>query len=112
MKSLDPNDSHKLDTKFFNDHVQHTAVHSDASRGMRRVTVVKNWSRVREVGRGSLGTVFLEKSKEGKYRAVKEVAKDRRGIIDYRRELIAMAKLAKVRDMDGPLNCESAFELG
>ena len=95
---------HKLDTEFFSGHVRHTTFHSDASRGMRRVAVVKNWHRGRELGRGSFGTVFLETSEEGEYRAVKEIAKDRssRITIDYRRELAAMTILAKVRDMDCP----------
>ena len=98
MTSLDHVvDSHKLDTKFFSDHVQHTTVHSDASRSRRRVTVVKNWYRGREVGRGTFGMVFLEESERGEQRAVRRIAKDSRIIIDYKRELMAMAILAKVR---------------
>ena len=104
MASLDlVIDHHKLETEFFNGHVRHTTFYSDASRGRRRVTVVKNWYRGRELGRGSFGTVFLERSKKGECRAVKDIMKDKntRIIIDYRRELMAMAILAKVRDMDG-----------
>ena len=95
---------HKLNTEFFSDHVRHTTFHSDASRGRRRVAVVKSWRRGRELGRGQFGTVFLETSKEGECRAVKEIAKDKHSKIDYKRELMAMAILAepKVRDMDGP----------
>ena len=104
MTSLDlVIDYHKLDTEFFNGHVRHTTFHSDASRGRRRVKVVKKWYRGRELGRGSFGTVFLERSEEGEWRAVKEIAKDKNSkvTIDYRRELMAMAVLAKVRDMGG-----------
>ena len=95
---------HKLDTEFVNGIVRHTTFHSDASRGVRRVTVVTDWYRDRELGRGSFGTVFLEKSGRGEYRAVKDIAKNknRRIVIDYRRELMAMAILSKVRDMDSP----------
>ena len=95
---------HKLDTEFFNGHVRHTTFHSDASRGRRRVRVVKKWYRGRELGRGSFGTVFLERSEKGERRAVKEIAKDKnsRIVIDFRRELMAMAILAKVRDLEGP----------
>ena len=98
--------SHKLKTEFLNGHVRHTTFYSDASQGGRQVEVVKNWYRGRELGRGSFGTVFLETSEERQCRAVKEVAKERNSpiIIDYRRELMAMATLTnlKVRDMDGP----------
>ena len=68
------------------------------------MAVVTNWYRDRELGRGSFGTVFLEKSGKGEYRAVKEIAKNknRRVVIDYRRELMAMAILAKVRELDSP----------
>lgn len=92
---------HRLETKFFTDHVQHTTFHSDATQGRRRVKVVKNWYRDRQIGHGSFGTVFLERSDKGESRAVKVIAKDanRTKKIDYRRELMAMAILAKVRDV-------------
>ena len=63
--------------------------------------VVNTWHRGRELGRGTSGTVFLERSEKGELRAVKDIAKDMnsRIKIDYRRELMAMAVLAKVRDM-------------
>ena len=95
---------HKLDTEFFNGHVRHTTFHSDASRGRRQVAVVKSWYRDRELGRGSFGTVFLERSETGESRAVKDIAKDKnsRIVIDYRRELMAMARLGKVRDKGSP----------
>ena len=95
---------HRLDTEFFSGHVRHTTFHSDASRGRRRVTVVKDWYRDQELGRGSFGTVFLERSGKEEYRAVKDIAKNKnsRTVIDYRRELIAMARLAKVRNMESP----------
>ena len=93
---------HKLDTEFFSGHVRHTTFHSDASRGKRRVAVVKDWYRDRELGRGSFGTVFLERSEGGESRAVKDIAKNKnsRIAIDYKRELMAMSRLEKVRDMD------------
>ena len=95
---------HKLDTEFFSGYVRHTTFHPDAFLGMLQVKVVKKWYRGRELGRGSFGTVFLERSEEGEHRAVKEIAKDKnsRITVDYKRELMAMAILGKVRDMDGP----------
>ena len=92
---------HNLETEFFDSYVQHTTYHSNAARGERRVKVVNIWHRGRELGRGTSGTVFLERSEEGKLRAVKDIAKDKnsRIKINYRRELMAMAVLGKVRDM-------------
>ena len=91
---------HNLETEFFGNHVQHTTYHSNAVRGERWVKVVKAWHRGRELGRGASGTVFLERSEKGELRAMKDIAKDMNTIkIDYRRELMAMAVLAKVRDM-------------
>ena len=93
---------HKLDTKFLTGHVQHTTFHSDASQGRRRVKVTRKWYRERELGRGSFGAVSLERSERGEYRAVKEISKDRSSKVkvDYKRELMAMAILAKVRDIE------------
>ena len=45
--------------------------------------------------------MFLERSGKGECRAVKEITKDKNSTvkIDYRRELMAMAIFAKVRDV-------------
>ena len=97
---------HKLDTTFYIDHVQHITYHSDAVLGKRRVKVVQNWYRDQELGRGSFGTVFLERSQKGECRAVKDVSKERDSArtakVDYRMELMAMAALAKVREIEVP----------
>lgn len=93
---------HRLDTTFYPDHVQHITYRSDAAQGRRRVRVVEKWYRDQKLGQGSFGTVFLESSEEGGCRAVKEVSKRRDGAVDYRRELIAMAKLARVREIEAP----------
>lgn len=99
-------DNHKLETEFFNGHVRHTIFHWDIFSGRRGVEAVETWYRGRELVRGTFGTVFLERSERGEYRAVKEIVKERNSpiVIDYRRELIAMAILAdsNVRDMDAP----------
>ena len=91
-------DYHKLQTKFFDNHVQHTTYHSDAARGRRKVKVVKTWRKGQELGRGTFGTVFLETSEIGEQRAVKEIARGQ-GKFDYKRELMAMAILTKVQDV-------------
>ena len=94
---------YELKTEFFDNYVAHAAYHSDASRGKRLVKAVKTWRRERRLGSGGFGTVFLERSGTDELRAVKVIEKDMnsRAKIDYRRELIAMAVLAKVRDIKG-----------
>ena len=64
---------------------------------------MRRWRRDRELGRGSFGTVFLERSNYGDCRAVKDIAKNKnsRVAIDYRKEL-EIEILAKVRDIDSP----------
>ena len=99
-------DNYKLETEFLSGHVQHTTLHfrSDSSRGGRQVAAVKGWYRGRELGRGQFGTVFLERSEEGEHRTVKDISKSKNSKtrIDYRRELVAMVVLTKVRDMECP----------
>lgn len=64
----------------------------------------KKWFRERELGSGGFGTVWLEVNRESggepARRALKEVRKSpmRKWGIDYKRELLAMAKLNKVGD--------------
>lgn len=54
---------------------------------------------MREIGRGGFGTVFLEKETEGQLRAVKIVQRrsNKEKIIEYLREVLAMANLSRVR---------------
>ena len=54
------------------------------------------WTRCEELGRGSFGVVWLEKARDGERRALKEVEKKYLNF-DYNRELLAMAKLSKVK---------------
>lgn len=89
----------KLETKFFDSHVQHTTFHPDVSQEEPAVNVVKTWYRGRDLGRGISGTVFLEWSEIGESRVVKDIVKDKNSAIriDYKRKFMAMATLAKVR---------------
>jgi hypothetical protein len=79
----------KLPTKSFPRHVEHTTHSSDPSLGMG----VK-WYRVRELGNGGFGTVWLEMSETHELRAVKTISKGPGW--DYNRQLKAMAELTKV----------------
>ena len=56
-----------------------------------------NWVREKELGRGSFGVVWLEKGGDGERRALKVIEKKYLPVeFDYKRELLAMAKLSKV----------------
>jgi hypothetical protein len=75
---------------------------SDHAKGLRKKSVEKKWYRLRTIGEGACGTVWLEVDQEGKgtaaERAVKEMRKSRMRMlkIDIERELLAMTKLSKV----------------
>lgn len=56
---------------------------------------VERWTRVRSIGRGAYGMVWLEKcSRSRETRAVKEVSKDVQ--MDHLKEIRAIAKFSKV----------------
>lgn len=57
----------------------------------------KRWTKESELGYGTFGEVWLEKNQKGEARAVKGVKKRKDTGIDYYKELLAMAKLSKVR---------------
>ena len=58
------------------------------------------WTRERELGRGIFGAVWLEVGRLGEHRAVKEVEKKYLPSgLAFKRELLAMAKLSKVRSV-------------
>ena len=58
----------------------------------------KRWTKQEDLGCGAFGEVWLEKNQAGGTRAVKRVKKSRHIGIDYRKELLALAKLSKVCD--------------
>jgi hypothetical protein len=92
----------KLDAQIYGDHTLHTEYVSDPTRGMRKARVEKRWYKERHIGRGGFGDVWLEVQKEGDQataeRAVKRIQKRRMEAmeIDYKRELLALAKLSRV----------------
>jgi hypothetical protein len=96
-------DHFKLEARQFPDHVLHTEYYSDPSRGLRKIGVEKRWYRQQSLGRGSFGAVWLEVYRDdvGKVanRAVKEIDKRHMQAVklDYKRELLALAKLSKVK---------------
>lgn len=91
-------DSFQLPVRFTDSYVEHTRRITDIRRGIRNALQVEQWSRIKEIGRGGFGTVFLETDTCGFVRAVKEVPKytGRARTMDYLREILAMAYFKKV----------------
>ncbi|KAI9874609.1 MAG: hypothetical protein M1830_009566 [Pleopsidium flavum] len=97
-------DHFKLDAQVYPDRTHHTFYTSDHARGRRKVKVEKVWHKHKKLGQGGFGAVWLEVEHEGKIkaeRAVKEIPKNN-GLscqIDYKRELLAMAKFSKYQEV-------------
>lgn len=96
--SLDLVDHFKLETAFLPEHTLHTYYKSDSLDGRRKVKIVKRWRKTRIVGEGNFGSVWLELEEDGSERAVKAISRRlcSHNIIDYRKEVAAMARLSKV----------------
>ena len=76
---------------------------SDPSRGLRRIKEVKIWERVRKLGEGGCGTVWLEREENTSkvFRAVKVIQKSSNSLSTiYQRELEALGQLSKVCGMN------------
>ena len=86
---------YELETEFFQDHVRHTKYLGKAKN--RNEKVKEDWSNCGELGRGGFGVVHKQIEKTtGHYRAVKMIEKRPSIMLDYSRELLVMAILAKV----------------
>ncbi|PUU79029.1 kinase-like domain-containing protein [Tuber borchii] len=85
---------YKLETKFFPDHVRHTRYLGEARNRNKREE--EDWSNCGELGSGGFGVVYKQIRKTtGRYRAVKTIDKRPPLKLDYSRELLVMAILAK-----------------
>ena len=72
----------------------------DQVQRRRQVTVEKRWKRVKRIGRGCFGTVWLDRGENDEVRAVKEIIKEDSGVpleVDCKRELLALGRLSKVQ---------------
>jgi len=87
---------YKLETEFVQDHVRHTRYVKKEKNRYKRVK--EDWSNCGELGTGGFGVVHKQvRGTTGRYRAVKTI--DKRRLLpnlDYSRELLVMAVLAKV----------------
>ena len=86
---------HKLETEFFPDYVRPTNCLREAKN--KHDKVEEEWSNCGELGRGGFGVIYRQREKTtGHYRAVKTIHKRLPFKLDYSRELLVMAILAKV----------------
>ena len=85
----------RLEAEFFKDYVRQTRYVEKAKNRNERMT--EEWSNCGELGRGGFGVVYKQIQKStGHYRAVKTIDKRLAFPLDYSREHLVMAKLAKV----------------
>ena len=86
---------YKLETELLHDHVRHTRYVGEAKN--RDEKIEEDWSKCGELGRGGFGVVHKQIEKTtGHYRALKMIDKRPPFRLDYSRELLVMAILAKV----------------
>jgi hypothetical protein len=96
----------KLETKFHGGYTEHVYNVSGTTPRQRRIEKVERWERIKLLGTGAFGAVWLQKlvteNSEERYRAVKKITKDVQGHtpVDYGRELEVIAKFShqKVRE--------------
>ena len=88
----------KLVTRFEGDQIEHLYDECDRTSSRRVVKRYERWERVRLLGHGAFGTVWLEKCVAGKQvgslRATKDI-RSSNGRVDYAPELEALSKLSK-----------------
>jgi len=104
-ESSDLIDLFKLEATYTPEYTSQISTERDPSRGARKIKIETRWYRGDNLGHGACGTVWVEHDSNrpgtaGAVRAVKEVSKGymQRMRLDYRRELIALAKLSKYPD--------------
>lgn len=101
---------YKLETEFFQDHVRHTRYAEKAKN--RNEKIEEDWSNCEELGRGGFGIVHKQiRGATGHYRAVKTIDKRLSAKLDYSRELLVMAILAKVCGLTHEGVCRSFLPL-
>ncbi|CUS11450.1 unnamed protein product, partial [Tuber aestivum] len=85
---------YKLETEFLRDYVRHTRYGEKAEN--RNKKVKEDWSNCGELGKGGFGVVHKQIQRTtGSFRAVKAIDKRLHSKLDYSRELLVMAVLAK-----------------
>lgn len=88
----------KLETRFEGDQIEHIYDECDKISGKRVAKRHERWERVRLIGYGGFGAVWLEKCVAGEQISSLRATKDIRclnGRVDYARELEALSKFSK-----------------
>ena len=86
---------YKLETEFFQGHIKHTRYVAKVKNKDEKVK--EEWSDCGELGSGGFGVVYKQIQRAtGNYRAVKTIQKKQASTLDASREILVMAKLAKV----------------
>jgi hypothetical protein len=99
----------RLDARIYPTHTVHIHHEPGRSASLRRSRREERWEWDRPLGRGSYGSVWLEKcvlgQNEVKVRAVKEIRKPQQSInpVDHSRELEAIAKFSHSRVFTFPV---------
>jgi hypothetical protein len=93
---------YKLVARIHHEYTEQVIHKSDPINGRRKVTIEKRWHKVKRLGKGQYGVVYLEREETNgveSQRAVKQVPKllESGARVDYSRELSAMAILSKVK---------------
>jgi hypothetical protein len=90
----------KLDTRFHSGYTSHVYYESGPTALERVIPREEHWKRVKNIGRGAYGNVWLEQCVKGQahveWRAVKQISKPRQPVklMNYNRELEAIAKFS------------------
>ncbi len=91
----------EFEVECFKDYSIQIRLVSNPETGQRRIRERERWQRLKELGRGSFGVVWLEECTEGPstgdVRAVKEIRKGTATASNYSRELEAIAKFSQKR---------------
>jgi hypothetical protein len=102
MTSSDLINHYRLVAHIHHDYTEQVIHKSDPINGRRKVTIEKRWHKVKRLGKGAYGEVYLEREETNgveSRRAVKQLPKllQSGARVDYSRELSAMAILSKVK---------------
>jgi hypothetical protein len=94
----------KLEATYTPEYTSQISTERDPSRGARKIKIERRWYRGDSLGHGAFGAVWVEHDSNipgtaAAVRAVKEVSKGhmRSVHLDYKRKLLALATLSKVR---------------
>ena len=108
MSAEDLLDHFKLEAEIFPEYTLHITYQANRTRGVRE-KVERRWKRMERIGEGAFGQVWREllcqSGNSQEARAVKVVDKQRMRMynVDFKKELLALAKFSKNEVLDTPI---------